>query len=147
MVSRLMETKNVERPRPITITAASLAFIIFGVIVILILGIVLFPPSSTSSLGGFAAFGILLPLLIMAIGIMDIVAGYGLWHMKRWGAIMGMLVGIFGLITQNFNDLIFGYTAYQYQAYTALTAGAPLANVALVIIIAISWRSFEPSAA
>jgi uncharacterized membrane protein (DUF2068 family) len=83
------------------------------------------------------------------LGILDTVAGYGLWHMKRWASIMGMLLGIIGLMFQNFfYYLILGtyYTAYP-SIVSYAGAGSPWIDVLLVLLIAISWKSFEPSAA
>lgn len=144
-----MESKNVEKIRPITITAASLAFIIFGVVTIVyavLFGIALSSLDSISGTGVIVAVGIL--FLIVVIGILDVVAGYGLWHMKRWASIMGILLGIFGLIVQNFYYLIFAATSYPTYAYSTLSfasTGSPLIDIVLVILIAISWKSFEPS--
>ena len=138
-----------EKIRPITITAASLAFIIFGAVTIIysvLLGIAL---SSAANLSGTMALVVGgLIILVAAIGILDILAGYGLWHIKRWAAIMGMLLSIFGLIVQSFYSLIFAATYYPTYAYSLSYGGtgSPWIYIILVILIAISWKSFEPSA-
>lgn len=142
-----------EKIRPITITVASIAFIIFGLVTIVfavLLGILL--SSTTVSLSETGAFVISLFIFFIAVlGILDTMAGYGLWYMKRWGAIMGMLLGMIGLIFQSF----FVYALYwaYYNGYpssvgyvSSAGAGGPWVDILLVLLIAISWRSFEPSA-
>jgi hypothetical protein len=89
----------VEKIRPITITVASIAFIIFGLVTIVyavLLGIVLSSVTTLFEAGGLVAGGLI--FLVTVLGILNIVAGYGLWQMKRWASIIGMLLGIFGLI-------------------------------------------------
>lgn len=142
-----------EKVRPITITVASLAFIIFGLVTIayaVLLGVLLV--STTVMLSDIGAFIVgLFVFFIGLLGFLDTVAGYGLWHVKRWGAIMGMLLGMIGLIFQNF----FVYALYgaYYNGYPSSIgfasyagAGSPWVDILLVLLIAISWRSFEPSA-
>ncbi len=144
-----MESKTVEKTRPVTITAASLAFIIFGavsIVVAVLLGIAFSSIDSIFGIGIFIAVGIV--FLIAIIGVLDMVAGYGLWHMRRWASIMGMLLGILGLIIQNFYYfLLFAATPYPSSIYSALStgAGSSLIDVILIVLIAISWKSFEPS--
>jgi hypothetical protein len=142
----------VEKIRPITITVASIAFIIFGLVAIVfavLLGVLLY--STTVSLSEPGAFVISLFIFFIALlGFLDTLAGYGLWHMKRWGAIMGMLLGMIGLIFQSFSVYAL-YGAY-YNGYpssigyvSSAGAGSPWADIILILLIAISWRSFEPS--
>lgn len=140
-----------EKIRPITITVASIAFIVFGLVTIVyavLVGIALSSLATNLSDGGALVAGGLI-FLIAVLGILDTVAGYGLWHMKGWASIMGMLLGIFGLMFQNFfYYLILGVT--NYNAYpSSLTyagAGSPWIYILLVFLVAISWKSFEPSA-
>lgn len=143
-----------EKIRPIPITVASIAFIIFGLIAIveaLLVGIAFsYAATNLSDAGAMAVGGLI--FLIVVLGILDTVAGYGLWHMKRWASIMGMLLSIFSLLPQSFLPyLILGVTNYSpYQTslvyQSASYAGSPWINVLLVLLIAISWKSFEPSA-
>jgi hypothetical protein len=140
----------VEKARPITITVASIAFIIFGLVTIVfavLFGIALFSlATNLSDVGAFVVGGLI--FLIAVLGILDTVAGYGLWHVKRWAAIMGMLLGVVGLIFQNFfYYLILGVTNYATYSPSVIYAGAgsPWVDILLVLLIAISWKSFEPS--
>jgi hypothetical protein len=142
----------VEKIRPITITVASTAFIIFGLVTIVyavLLGIALSSATNLAEAGALVAGGLI--SLIAVLGTLDTVAGYGLWYMKRWAAVMGMLLGIFGLIFQNFfYYLILAENYYPtYPSSLSLSyagAGSPWVDILLIILIAISWKSFEPSA-
>jgi len=139
----------VERIRPITITVASIAFIIFGLVTIVFAVLVgaAFSYANMSDVGGLVVGGLI--FLIAVLGILDTVAGYGLWHMKRWAAIMGMLLGILGLIVQSFYYLLIlvatGYGGFPLSVSYYAGSGSPWADILLVLLIAISWKSFEPS--
>ena len=144
--------RNVEKIRPITITVASIAFIIFGLVTIVyavLLGIAFSSAMNLSETDVLIVAGLI--FLVVMLGALDITAGYGLWYMKRWAAIMGMLLSIFGIIVQSFSySLIYvatynGYSAYNYALSTG-GAGSPWVYIILIILIAISWKSFEPSA-
>jgi len=143
----------VEKVRPITITVASIAFIIFGLVTIAyaaFVGVLL--SSTTVSLSEIGGFVVTLFIFFIALlGLLETLAGYGLWYVKRWGAIMGMLLGMIGLIFQSF----FVYALYgaYYNGYPSSIgylsyagAGSPYVDILLVLLIAISWRSFEPTA-
>ena len=140
-----------ENVRPITITVTSIAFIVFGVVTVafaVILGVALSLSAGASEVVGlvWAIVGGLVFLMIV-LGVLDIVAGYGLWHMKRWAAIMGMLLGIFGLIFQSFfyYNLVLGAT-YTYPSSIGYAGvESPWVDIILVFLIAISWKSFERS--
>jgi len=140
-----------ERVRPITITAASIAFIIFGFVNIIFggfLGFLLSTTTNPSEEAAIAAGGLI--IVIAVLGVFDVVVGMGLWRMKRWASVMGMLIGVFGLITQNFFYYFIllggGYPVYSLSvAYAEAGTGTPWVNIILVFLIAMSWKSFEPS--
>jgi hypothetical protein len=146
----MVRSEDVEKIRPITITVASIAFIIFGLVTIVfaVLVGITFSSTNISDVGALVAGGLL--FLIAVMGILDTVAGYGLWNMKRWAAIMGMLLGILGLIVQSFYYLLIlaaiGNGGFPLSVSYYAGSGSPWADILLVLLIAISWKSFEPSA-
>jgi hypothetical protein len=142
-----------DKIRPITITVASISFIVFGLVNIffaVLVGVAFWSATNLSAEAPILLGGSI--CLIVVLGILDTLAGYGLWHMKRLAAIMGMLLTIFGMIFQNFYSILLGQIYYSmypygisYDGISYVGYGSALVYLVLVFLIAISWRSFEPS--
>lgn len=149
-----METK-IYRSRPVTITVAAIIFAIFGILefvagfaVAIVLGLVAGSSNAISQifagiLGGLAA-------LLLIISFIDLAVGYGLWNMRRWGAVLGMLVTIFGLMVQAFIQPLFYPYSLLYEHFSpyyyfigSFNSSSQWINILLLILIAISWKSFE----
>jgi len=150
-----VETK-IYRSRPVTITVASIIFAVFGILelvagaaVAVLLGLVagggrgIVSQIIAGVLGGLTA-------ILLIVSFIDLAASYGLWNMRRWGAILGMLVTIFGLIVQAFTQSIFfyPYTLNEpfdpyYYFIRSVNSASQWVNILVFILIAISWRSFE----
>lgn len=140
-----------EKTRPVTITVASIVFIVFGVLSIIAAILVGLEASALTNLSEFSAAILAVVIFLVAlIGFVQIVAGYGLWYMKRWASILGMLLSIFGVMVQSVFGSISAYPLY-YTGNSLLggyiTSGGTWVNILLLILIAISWKSFEPTPA
>lgn len=142
-----MESKSVEKTRPVTITTASLALIVFGAVTLLYVVLVAISLLSRSGISDVAIIvvGVVMTLVVI-VGLLDIVAGYGLWHMKRWAAVMGMLLAIFGMMVESFMSLALGvvYSPYGYSYLSYGGFGYSSVGLVLIILIAVAWKSFEP---
>ena len=135
------------KARPVTITVASIIFIVYGIVTI-VTSILLGTLISISSYQ-YEPVPVLFALVIFIIaliGLLDIIAGYGLWHMNRWAAIMGMLLSIFGIMGQS---LIYGSLGYSGSISGMVFAGHAIAgggrgNALVLFLFAITWGTFEP---
>lgn len=148
--------------RPVTITVASIIFAVFGFLELLAgVGVAtiagLLAEASSTEAAARLVLGILggLAVLIILIGLVDFAIGYGLWNMKRWSAILGMLSSIFGIIIQSAFDQIFrtslGYGYYggpsesipTYIFASSISSASLWVNILIFALIAISWKAFE----
>jgi len=125
--------------RPASITVASILFYIFGILGIigsLILlggGSILYGVPYVGWLTGgvFIAFGI----IGLIISILDILAGYWLWHSLRKGGIIGIIVCVLSIIVSIPELLI--------PSMAALTGVSILIDIVLIILIGIGWKSLK----
>lgn len=149
--------------RPVTITVASLIYGIFGLLTLFagvaIAGIAgtLAGASGTESLANLIV-GVLggIAALVALIGLFDLGVCYGLWNMKRWAAVLGMLLSAFGIIIESAFDQIarmfWGSWYYNppsseyipgYLFASSISTASIWVYILVFIMIAISWRAFE----
>jgi divalent metal cation (Fe/Co/Zn/Cd) transporter len=90
------------------------------------------------------------------IGVIDIAVGYGLWKMRRWAAILGMLLAVMGIvIAYTFGGLMSNSMYWQPplrpDAWSVAVAYFSTACMYVYILffvsIAISWKSFQTQTA
>ena len=152
LFQRSMSEKNHERP--VTISAVSICFSIFGVmwfaflvLVLVVSGVHLEDLNITSRV---------LSLLSILIGVTDIAVGYGLWKMRRWAAILGMLLSVMGIMIANtFGGLtlnsMYWHPPLQPNEFSVALAYFSTACMYVYILffvsIAISWKSFQTQTA
>ena len=80
-----------------------------------------------------------LAIFCLLIGIGFIVAGYGLWVLKRWGAILAVILCIVKLIQ-------IGYHAYSMDSTFNTLASAPFVFVFIALLLTIyfyEWNKLE----
>ncbi|NWG11727.1 hypothetical protein HXY33_08310 [Candidatus Bathyarchaeota archaeon] len=142
--------------RPITVTAVSICFLVFGLIWLIAMASGFFIGTVVSGLSiigsvmssVFSAFA----LICMLISAIDIAVGYGLLRMKRWAAILGMLLSLIGAVIERTLGMLFisplylgGYGTLNYMSlvFSAFSEASMWVNLMLFIAIAVSWKSFQ----
>lgn len=105
-----------------------LLLIIGGFIFFLLttIGVISGDREATAILGTVATF---IGLLMAALAIPGMIAGYGLLKRKSWGRVLGIIVGIFSLMNFPLGTAIGIYTLYvllQEEAPAYFAAGVPL---------------------
>ncbi len=113
-----MEKKRIKHPkilnkkaakRPKVLTAASIMFFVGGIVSLIAVLILMFtsntiinvlnePDAPKNALFIASTFLLLLIVISLIVGILDIVAGYGLWKMKKYGGIVALISAIVSLI-------------------------------------------------
>jgi uncharacterized membrane protein (DUF2068 family) len=101
--------------RPGRITVVSILYIVFGAMDL-----------SSMALG-------LDPFTAITIGLMEFAAAFGLWKMKRWGAIIGIAEEVISMIL---------------NAMSIRSAGAPavitiIINVMFLVTVASAWKLYH----
>ena len=104
--------------------------------------LVLFVIGTVSTLNtirfNFPDFSVL-AIFCLLIGIGFIIAGYGLWVMKKWGAILAVILCIVKLIQ-------IGYRAYSMDSTVNILASAPFVFVFIALLLTIyfyEWNKLE----
>ena len=126
-------TEQIERP--VAIVIAAILFGIMGILEVLsglifaALGPMILMESSelASFVGGSV---ILFGGIILVAGVLDIAVAYGLWELKKWGGILGIILGIISvLLSIPFVTIDFGFSL--------------ILSLAMVILIALGWNSLS----
>jgi hypothetical protein len=142
--------------RPITITAVSICFLVFGLIWLIAMASAFFVGAIVSGvaiIGDIVSdvFGVV-ALLSMLVGVVDLIVGYGLLKMKRWAAILGMLLSLVGAVIENVLGTLFiapmymggfGHMTYVSFAFSSLSQASMWVNFMLFIAVVVSWKSFQ----
>lgn len=138
--------------RPVTITVASIVFLIYGILELVsgILILSIFGLLAGSSLDAFLTFIVGLATIIVVIGLLDLAIGYGLLKLERWSGILGMLVCIFGITVESAAISILGLaqplgygTLNEVVLVHALSEGGIWLYILTFALIAISRKAFE----
>ena len=150
---------EVRRSRPVTITVASLIFLINGIFT-LVAGFVVFgllgSLAGAGSKGpGAIIFSILggLGAVIVLVGVLYLATGYGLWKMQRWAAVLGMLICLIDIMITSFLQGMFPMYSWYYDRLgvewsygfflSSVSSASHWVGILIFILIAISWRAFE----
>jgi len=119
--------------RPTTVTAAAILFFIFGG-----LGVVF---GTITIVGGLPLIGttmgyvFALGLLVLVLGVVELEAGYGIWGMRKWGAILGVI--LCGA------SLVVGAVSIALAASYLDLLLSVVFDVPILLILAYNWRSFR----
>ncbi len=124
--------KSLVRERPVTLTIASLLFVLSAVINLLAFIYLQFfvDINVLSQAGGNTQFLIIAPLFL---GILDVVAAYGLWNMKLYG-------GIVAIVDLGISVLLGFYPEPIYDATFFLLLAA---NLILLVLVVLNWKKLE----
>lgn len=141
-------------PRPVTVSVAAITLCIFGSLTLLA-GFLLASIVSTLAKQNAlisSIFGVLAALTLL-VGFLYFGSGYGLWNMRKWAAISGMLVCFSGIFIQttidSFSSFLYGFTGWTEAESVgilyaqSMSAAGIWINILIIGLIAISWRSFE----
>ena len=128
----LLPQKTDKIEKPVVIVIAAILFCIMGIFEVLsglIIAAVgpIVGTELSSIIGGFA---IVFGGIFVVAGVLDIAAAYGLWELKKWGGILGIILCIIGLL------LSLPFVAIDYGFSVIL-------NLVMIILIAMGWNSLE----
>lgn len=126
-------TEQIERPVVIVIAA-----ILFGIMGIFeVLGGLIFAAlgpmilMESTELASFVGGSVILfGGIFLVAGVLDVAAAYGLWELKKWGGILGIVLGIISLLLSiPFVTIDFGFSL--------------VLSLAMIILIALGWNSLK----
>ena len=134
---KLMAQKTGKIEKPVVIVIAAILFGIMGVLevlsglIITALGPMIQNLLESTEFGSFVGgFVILFGGIILVAGVLDIAVAYGLWELKKWGGILGIILGIISvLLSIPFVTIDFGFSL--------------ILSLAMVTLIALGWNSLS----
>ena len=128
---------NLTKDRGAAITIATIIFYIFGVVEIVsglsLLSLAHVASSIYSYTGVIARLNIVLGIGIVAIGIVDFLAGRWLWRTKRKGGILGSITAIISVIL----NAIFVPIAPVSSVFGIIL------SIVVIVLIAIGWKKLR----
>ena len=112
--------------KPFVIVIAAIVSIMMGIIMITAIGPIV-ETELSYIIGGFAT---VIGGITIVVGVLDIAAAYGLWKLKKWGGILGVILSIIGLL------LSIPFMAIDYGLSVIL-------SFEMIILIALGWKSLK----
>ena len=112
--------------KPFVIVIAAIVSIMMGIIMITAIGPIV-ETELSYIIGGFAT---VIGGITIVVGVLDIAAAYGLWKLKKWGGILGVILSIIGLL------LSIPFMAIDYGLSVILSSE-------MIILIALGWKSLK----
>ncbi len=126
------KTKNEVVERPLTVTLASILFALSAVLNLFVFVQVIFITEEAQLLlvgENAKLFGMIAGIL----GVLDLVAAYGLWQMRTYGGI----VAVVDLVA---SVLIGFYPQPNFDAFSLILLGF---NAALLILVVMNWKQLK----
>jgi uncharacterized membrane protein (DUF2068 family) len=132
---KIMAQKTEKIERPVVIVIAAILFGIMGVLEVLsglifaALGpMILMEYTELASFVGGSV--ILFGGIFLVAGVLDVAVAYGLWELKKWGGILGIILGVISLLLSiPFVTIDFGFSL--------------ILSLAMIILIAFGWNSLS----